>query len=213
MSDFRADVDTRSYMIAMRALGRDALPGAVADALNAPAAAIEKRARSNVKRQMTVRTPFTLNSIRHDRRARGANIGRMFSRVGSISPYLAIHDEGGVIRAKRRRVAIPTLQARVGRNISRRISGKYALGRYDDRTRFFTGRPKGGNRPLGIYERYQSNKRLRMIRNLESDQVRIRRRDWFSEPVRRYGTRQFITAQFKGSAQRRIAAATRRGSR
>ena len=59
----------------------------------------------------------------------------------------------------------------------------------------FIGKP--GNQPYGIYERIRKNKRMRMIRNLESKQIKIKGTNFHSDAVKKYGTKQFIAAQFK----------------
>lgn len=204
-----ANIDTRSYMAAMRILGKQVLPTVMADTLNGVAAANAKQMKKNVEKRMIVRTKFTTNSIRQDRHARGSNISRMFSRVGSVSPYLAIHDEGGIIKAERKKIPIPTLQARVSRSKQRRIARRYAMNRMDigesqSYGKFFMGKPRGGNRRVGIYERHHNNKRLTMIRNIESEQVKIDPNHWFSDSLKKYGTSQFIQAQFKKHAKRRL---------
>lgn len=67
-----ANIDTRSYMAAMRILGKQVLPTVMADTLNGVAAANAKQMKKNVEKRMIVRTKFTTNSIRQDRHARGA---------------------------------------------------------------------------------------------------------------------------------------------
>jgi len=204
-----ANVDTRSYMTAMRILGKRVLPAVMADTLNGVAAANAKQMKKNVEKRMIVRTKFTTNSIRQDRHARGTDISRMFSRVGSVSPYLAIHDEGGTIKAKSKKIPIPTLQARTSRSKQRRIARRYAMNRIDigenqSYGKFFMGKPRGGNRRAGIYERHHNNKRLTMIRNIESGKVKIDPNHWFSDSLKKYGTHQFIQAQFKKHAKKRL---------
>ena len=206
-SDFSVSVDTRAYMHAMRIIGRDALPSAVAEMLNNTADAVANEAKRNVQRQLIVRTKFTTNSIRQDRHARGPNIAAMYSRAGSISPYLAIHDEGGQINADNQRIPIPTLQARTSRSIRKRIATRYAMNRMGPmrgNPKYFMGRPRGSRRAVGIYERRPGNK-LRMLRNLSERNVTIRRTNWWSSSVRRYGTTQFMRAQFERAARRRLA--------
>lgn len=211
---FSADVDIRKYMAAMRFISKEALPDAVAESLNAPAEAIEKAARKNVKRDLTIRTKFTVNSIRQDRHARGQNIERMFSRVGSISPYLWMHDKGykaeGISGDP---LPIPTTEARTSKSIQRAISKKYRIGKneriqpgmYSSIPTMFTGKPKGGDRPYGIYKRANRNNKLVMLRNLEHDDAKIPATHWFSKPVKKYGSMQFIKAQFIKIAKRKLS--------
>jgi len=199
----------------MRLLGKTVLPETVADSLNMTAEAVTEAGRKNIKRRLTVRTKFTLNSLTgrsaqpYDalNKAMGHNIQRMYSRAGTKSPYLSTQETGDKITADGSRVPIPTLAARRGQQ-QRRISRAYNLrnmGEIGTTGRFFIGVPKGGSRPLGIYERYQSNKRLRMIRNLESRSVTVPAVHWHKDAVRRFGTQQFIAAQFKKAAQKRLS--------
>lgn len=201
-----ADVETKKYIHAMRFLSKEALPATVAETLNSTADAVAGQSKKNVQKRLIVRTKFTLNSIRQDRHARGNDIDRMFSRAGTISKYLPIQEEGGTVRADNRRIPIPTVQARRSRSLQKPISKPYRMNVLNiGGGRFFIGNPKGGNRPLGIWERYQNKKRLRLIRNLESSQVQIRGENWFSDAVKKYGTAQFIRAQFLKIAKRRLS--------
>ena len=165
---FSADVDTRAYMHAMRLLGREVLPQVVAETLNETADAVTRRSLRYLQKRLTVRTKFTTNSLTRSgarpykalNKARGNNIQRMFSRAGSISPYLGIQDTGGTKGPRRgSRVPIPTRNARTGRNINKSIAARYNLGRMGDIAgdgRYFIGVPKGNQGPLGLYERYQA---------------------------------------------------------
>lgn len=212
---FWADVETQKYMTALRIIDRDALPQAVALTLNRTADAVTNAARGNIERRLIVRTRFTTNSLTNQRarpfsalnKAMGASVDRMFSRAGSFSPYLLIQDAGGTISAGGRRLPIPTVAARTGQNLRRSIRKAYRMdqiGNVDSSGRFFIGRPKGGGRPLGIYERHGNNKRLRMIRNLSQSSVTVPASRWFSDAVARFGTPQFIRAQFLRAARERL---------
>lgn len=204
-----AESNAETYIRALRMMNREALPRAVAESLNAPAEAIEKEAKRNVERRLTVRTKFTTNSIRQDRHARGNNFARMHSRVGTLSPYLPIQDEGGVIEADRDKLPLPTLAARTGRNPRKSIARRYAmnrLGEFGSGGRFFIGTSRRGR--TGIYERLA--RRVRMIRSLEETRVRIPPTRWYSDPLAKYGNRHFIGAQFKRAAQRELRKVTRR---
>ena len=200
---FSADIETQSYMRAMRAIGRQALPRAVAEALNAAADASAAEAKRNVQRRLIVRTAFTLRSIRQDRTARGTNFVTMHSRVGSNSPYLPIQDEGGTITAEKNRIPLPTLGARTGRSIRRSIATRYRMNRMGDfgsGSKFFIGKSRRGR--VGIYERMA--RRIRMIRSLEETRVKIPATRWFSDAIARFGTPQFIRAKFIAAARRQL---------
>jgi hypothetical protein len=219
---FSADVDTRAYMHAMRILGREVLPEVIADALNETADAVTKRSLRYLQRRLTVRTKYTTNSLTRSgarpyralNKARGRNIQRMYSRAGSISPYLGVQDTGGTERPERgSRVPIPTLNARTGKNIKKSIASRYNLGRMGDIAgdgRYFIGVPKGNQGPLGLYERYQGNKRLRMLRNLESAQVTIPASRWHRDAADEMGNQRFIRARFRRRARQRLQRMSKR---
>jgi hypothetical protein len=148
---WNADIETRKWIQGMNTFAKKDHPRVVADSLNAPASAIEKHSRKNVERRLIVRTSFTLNSIRQDRQARGGNIDRMYSRVRTNSPYLAIQDQGGVIRAEGSKRAIPLVSSRTGQNIRKRIAKRYKineLGKLRGNPKFFMGKPRGGEGSL-----------------------------------------------------------------
>ena len=219
--DFWADVETKKYDTALRLLGRDAFPDTVALMLNRTADAVTNEALRNVNQRLIVRTKFTTNSLTNKRaspyaalnKAMGNNVDRMFSRAGSFSPYLAVQDEGGTVTAEGTRIPIPTIAARSSNSLRKAIARRYRMDRIGDvgtaqaeggYNRFFIGRPKGGGRPLGLYERHASNQRLRMIRRLTHSTVRVPATRWFSDAVKRFGTQQFIRAQFLRAARERL---------
>lgn len=220
---FRADIDTAAYARAMQRLLREEYPATVAETLNETADAVTKRSERYLKSRLTVRTKFTTNSLKRGaarpyhalNKAVGRNVTRMFSRAGSFSPYLGIQDTGGKQRPRSgSRYPIPTLRARIGRNAERRIAGRYNLGRMGDlgrNSRFFIGKPKptGGSRPVGLYERRNNNKRLVMIRNLESRSVEIPASRWHRDAANELGSRRMIQARFRRAAQRRFARISR----
>ena len=206
----------------MRLLGREVLPQVIAETLNETADAVTRRSLQYLQKRLTVRTKFTTNSLTRAgarpyqalNKARGQNIQRMFSRAGSISPYLGIQDTGGTKGPRRgSRVPIPTRNARTGRNINKSIAARYNLGRMGDIAgdgRYFIGVPKGNQGPLGLYERYQNNRRLRMLRNLESAQVDVPATNWHSDAADEMGQPRFIRARFKRRAQQRLQRMSRR---
>jgi hypothetical protein len=173
----------------------------------------------NVKRRMIVRTQYTLKSMALSRarpyralnKARGRNLSTMFSRAGTVSRYLWMQ-EGATKKGIGGPVPIPRLITRGGKSIRGIVRPAYRLkksqrltiGEQGDDGRRFVGVPRGGNRPLGLYERSGNNKRLAMLRLLTHDEVKIKDTDFHDDAVRRYGARQFIAAQFRRIAQREL---------
>jgi len=199
------DFEEQKYRRAMRMISKDALPEVAAETLNNAAEAVEKRARKNAKQRLTIRRKKSISGIKQDRHARGGDIERMYSRTAVRTPWMQPHDEGETVNAESDRIPIPTIAARSGRSKQGAIAKPYKMNVLNiGGGRFFIGQPKGGDRPLGIWERFQNNKRLRLIRNLEEDQVEIPDTGFFSDAVKRFGTRQFIRAQFLDAAKRRL---------
>jgi hypothetical protein len=211
MASIWMDSEMQKYVSALKTLGDDLLPEAVATALNAPASAIEKESRRNAKKRLIIRSAYTTNSLKQDRHARGRDISRMFSRVGSNSDYLWKHDTGNTEQAKKSRIPIPTLTARGG-NVRSRISRRYAMntiGNVDGTGgKFFLGKPRGGGRnasfPVGIYERTGKNTRIKLIRNLSQSSVTIPATNFYTDAEKRYGTDEYIRNKFITTAEKLI---------
>lgn len=192
-------------------LGNQYLPRAVADALNAPARLIAVEAKKRVVKDLIVRTPYTTNSIRQFGTAKGTNIRRMYSMVGSNSDYLDKHDEGEVVKAKRSYIPIPMLTSRTGKNIRKSIRSKYRMNRmgsFASSPTFFDGVPKGkvkGKTSVaGIYERYSGNKKLRLLRTITAKSVKIPETKWYTKTLLTYGNEDVIFKAFRESAQKII---------
>ena len=60
------------------------------------------------------------------------------------------------------------------------------------------------NRPVGIYERTHGNRKLKMLRNLESSSVKIPATNWYTEAFRRYGTEKIMADAFIRSAKLKL---------
>lgn len=209
-------VDTEITRLAetLNRLSSDYLPRAVAEALNAPAGLIEIHAKTEAKKDLIVRTPFTTNSIRQVGFARGKNINRMYSLVGSNSPYLYKHDKGETVKAKRSRIPIPMDRTRIGNDLRRQIRSKYrmnAMGGFKSNPTYFSGVPrgtiKGNKRVVGIYERSAGNTKLKLLRSLKTSKVKIPPTNWYTDTLKKYGTEKVVFDAFKMSAERMIAEA------
>ena len=193
------EANTDDFLKQMRRYARKEIPHAVRGSLLATGDAIVNRAKRNVKKDLIVRTPFTLNSIRVLGRPRGTDIGRMFCMVGSISRYLAIHDEGGVRPSSKGEIPSPTTATRTGGNERRRISPRYRMDRAES-SGAFRLEPAGGKlKHSGIFIR--KRKALVLLRLFKESQYNIKGVKWFSDPVKRYGNSHFIQAQFRRIAR------------
>lgn len=198
--------NVKAYMHALRIIGKKNLPGAVAATFNKGAAAIEHKARLNAKKDLIIRTPYTTNSIKQDRFAKGNDIGKMFSRVGSNSPYLYKHDEGGTVEAAKSKLPIPLLVSRGG-DLKKRVLRRLSLDKIGEMPNptFFMGVPKGKGRKPGIYERH--GEKLKRIRSLSVSSVRIPATHFYTRAANQFGTVQFVNSTFITEANRRLTEA------
>ena len=221
------DVDTKSCEKAMRLIAKDALPVAAAATLNQTADMITSQQLKNVKRDFTVRTPYTLKSMESGRarpykalnKAKGKNVDRMFSRVGSYSKYLWMQEDGGDFKAESGgAVPIATEQARTSKSDKKPIAKRHRLppgelkdGPYGNDGNQFIGTPKGGGRPRGLYLRDRNNKRLTMLRNLMSEIIHIKPTHFHKAAVKAKGSDQQIAHRFVKNAEKEIQKAVIRG--
>lgn len=199
----------------MKIIKKEALPDAVAKTLNVTAEATTKQQIKNVKKDLRVRTKFTLKSMEARgarpfkalNKARGNNINRMFSRAGTFSNYLWKQEETKTYQGMNGPVPIPTLEARTGKNINKSIRKKFRLSPTQSLTNgkisddMFIGKPGKGAR--GIYLKGKRGK-LTMLRNLESNEITIKGTGFHSKAVKKYGTQQFISAQYKKIVMRTL---------
>lgn len=206
---FPVDVDTTKYTIALKIYGREALPKAVAETLNRTADAVTKQQIKNVKKDMIIRSPFTLRSMtmrgarpyKALNKARGLDLKKMFSRAGTISRYLWMQEENFTKKGLSGPIPIPTLATRVGKNKKKtvrkvfRLSPSQSLADGEIGNNMFIGKPQGMNR-RGLYLRGPRKGVLTLLRNLEHDEVKLKGKGFHSKAVKRFGTAQFIKAQF-----------------
>ena len=125
----------------------------------------------------------------------------MYSKTGTISPYLPLQETGGVIRARRQRIPVPTLAARRGKSRAGVIAPRFRmskLGQLGRGSKFFFMRL----RKPGIFIRQK--KRLIMIRDLSIASRRIEPTGWFSEAVKKYHNRRFLEKIYCMEAKKEI---------
>ena len=141
-----------SYTRQMRKLGSEAIQEAVAETINNVASYAHVEQQKTVRRDFTVRTPYTINSFKYYKASPKANINKINAVTGTVSPYLPIQETGGTVRPKSgSHVPIPTLKARGGR-IQNSIRRKYYAGTSNKNIFVGKPKPKGGSRPAGVWE-------------------------------------------------------------
>ena len=198
---FSYEADIKKYNKTLRKLSREAIPRAIAATLNRQATITKDRAIANMKKKLTIRTPYTLKSMRISESRPKPNIGAMYSKTGTISPYLPLQETGGVVRARRQRIPIPTTAARRGKSRAGVIAPQFRMskiGQVGRGSKFFYMRL----RKPGIFTR--KGKRLIMIRDLSVSSYRIEPTGWFSEAVKKYHNRRFLEKVYVMEAKKEI---------
>jgi hypothetical protein len=209
----KATFQHKKYLTFLESINKEAHTESVRNLLNYQAKGSEKLIKKTVKRKFVVRTNFTINSIKNDRKPLGSNIKRMFARVVTTSPYLENQDDGGTEKKK----SIPTLKTRsdnfkkvVKKQYRQNQLGNFQYEKSKPKT-YFIGKPKGKmSRPYGIYMRYGQNKKLSKIKNVTQDNVKIKPTKFFSSSVNKYAELKNINKFFSLDAQKRIKEVSRK---
>ncbi len=94
------------YIKAMRTLTTRSIPYAIRDTLNTCAFELRKTWQVEQRQAFTMRNKYTERAVRVER-AVGLDTRTMFSRTGSVAPYMADQEEGATIRGKAKHKAIP----------------------------------------------------------------------------------------------------------
>jgi hypothetical protein len=218
---FDMNTDTKVWMKSMKLIGNNALPESVAETLNITADSVTKQQMKNVQSDFIVRSKFTMNSMKTSRSkpylalntARGKNLQRMFSRAGTFSSYLWKQEDGGTFVGLSGPVPIATKAARTSRKENKAIAKKNRLsaslpltdGSIENNQ--FIGNVNGKR---GIYQRTKKGG-LTMLRNLDSDSIKIKGTNFHQKAVDRKGSKQLVSTRFRRIAQKRINKAVRRG--
>lgn len=229
-SAFDMNTDTKVWMKTMKLIGNDALPDSVSETLNVTADSVTKQQIKNAG-QFIIRTPFTLRSMQSSRakpykalnKAKGKNIQRMFSRSGTFSTYLWKQENGGTFAGLDGPVPIATDSARTSKNHKKAVAKRFRIkesdplkdGAFGDTGKQFIGSPRGvvngKARARGIYVRSGNNKRLTMLRNLESKSIKIKGTKFHAKAVDRKATKALVSTRFRRIAQKKLDKVARRG--
>jgi|SRR6478736_13161 len=105
-----------------------AVPFAIRNALNTCAFEVRSIWQRDIKSTFTNRNTFTANSVRVEQ----ASVTKLEARTGSVAPWLRTQEDGGVVHANRRVVAIPgpsaAGQAAGSGKRTRLVAGRFKLG-------------------------------------------------------------------------------------
>lgn len=194
---FRMTTEATKFSLLLDHMGSEYLKKATARTLNAISTGAAGQQIKNVQTEMIVRTPYTLKSLKRLPASENRPISRQNAIVGSTSPYLTIHDDGGTIRAKNKKIPIPTNVLR-GKDRRKRISPSMRIGAS---TRFFVLSPGPVLKAPGIFIR-KSKRKIVKVRDLSQSKIRIKPNHWHTEAVLKYSKYTLISSVFIREAKK-----------
>lgn len=190
----------REYRRKLNRLATTEFNKCAAETLTAIAKYGQLKQVKNLKREFTLRNKYTERSIRYWKASPKSQLWKINSVTGSISDYMELQEHGGQKKPKSgSRVPVATLRARGGKRTGV-IRRKYYSGTLAKN--LFIGTP--GGRPLGIYERYGKNHKVKMIKNLEHKIVPIKAKHWHTNALKKYITETYIQNVFVSFAKKRL---------
>jgi hypothetical protein len=195
MSMINITSNSRQYLAALAKIPK-AMQQVTAATLTDTAQAVTTRGERNIKRGMIVRAPYTTRSLKTYKASPGRPIDRQDAVSGTISDYLPIHDKGGTVRARKRKIAVPTNKVR-GADRKKRVSARYRLDKM--KNAFALGKGKTRARP-GLFIR--TGKKLVKVRDLGDSSYRMKPRLWHTEGVKKYGNYAYMAQVFRRQAER-----------
>lgn len=150
--------NAREVVRGLNDTARNQMPFAVALAINEVLGDIRKNWEKRLRRKIDRPTPFTLRAFAVRRATKRSLTGMVFAKRIQAD-YLHWLEEGGNRHPKKRAIIVPA-RARLNRygNLP-----KGALKRHLADTKVFSGKPKGGRRPAGIWRRTGENTHLELL--------------------------------------------------
>jgi len=135
---FTMTSDALAYARALEKMEKTALPKVTARTLNAISGGAMIQQGVNLRSSMIIRSKYTEKSLRHYKASETKPVARQNAVVGSVSPYLPIQNDGGKIRAKNKKIAIPTNKIR-GADRKKKIPARYRISSMQPigKTKFF----------------------------------------------------------------------------
>ncbi len=209
---FSYESNIKAYNKTLRKISQEGIPRAIAATLTRQAEITNIQARTNLKKKLVVRAKYTTNSLKVSESRPKPRIDAMYSKAGTISLYLPIQEEGGVIRARRKFIAVPTLKARIGGKYTGRRRPMFQLrkagkinrgGRGSGGGKLFYMRPRRAGNPPGFFTR--KGKKLIRIYTLNRTEMQIKGVNWFSDAVKKYHNRRFLEKVYVMEAKKEIA--------
>lgn len=189
--------DTRAWSRELDKI-ENGIQRATAGTLNRVSAKAHERQTVNVGKDMIVRTPYTIKSLKRYPASESKPIQRQNAIVGTVSPYLPIQDKGGTIKARRKAIAVPTNSVR-GKDRRKRVAPRYRIDQMGDKAFILRPNTSGAQRmrkgrPVpyrlarpALFLRTSKHKLVK-VRDLSQGAYRIKGRKWHSDAVKSVGT-------------------------
>jgi hypothetical protein len=124
----RVKIDAKKALEDLRSFRKKAVPYALRNAVNTAAFEGRKIWQGEIKRSFTLRNQFTTRSIRVEK---ARNPRMIMAVLGSVAPYMAKQEEGGTVRGRSGKKAIPGPVAagqRPGAKRTRLVRAGFRLG-------------------------------------------------------------------------------------
>lgn len=192
--------NSRQYLAALGKIP-EAMQKVTAATLTETAEKVTEQSQRNVAKKMIVRTPYTTKSIVTYKASATRPIARQDAISGTKSDYLPIQDAGGIIRAKNKRIGVPTNAIR-GSARKKKIPARYRAGQTP---KAFTMRGDDGH--LGLYVR-KNKKSMVKIRDLEKAIYTLKATNWHKDAVNKYGNYQYMAKVFERQARKYLKSYT-----
>lgn len=198
----KVEVETKDLERQLRQYRQDALPKAVAASLNVVAKVVHAQSERNVRTRFTIRNRFTLGSMMLWTAHPKEDLRKINAITGTRSKYLPLQEEGGTVRAKRQRIAIPTKSARISKSKTRPVARRFymsRMGQVGSGSKFFMMRNKWGK--LGIFTR-RTKRKLVMVRDLSVRSFHLRAKNWHRDAVRKFNRKSLYMRVFIREAKK-----------
>ena len=177
--------DVKAWTRKMDRVNKELLPKAIGATVNTAAKGSHARSLKNIRKAFTLRNMYTERSmlLYQSKYKPGRSIDRINAVTGTKSPYLPIQETGGVIRAKRQKIPVPTLAGRAGK-WRRPIPPRLRMNRIGQigtaGSKFFFMTSPGGKK--GIFYR-KSKKKIVKVRDISRRSYRVKETKWHSKAV------------------------------
>jgi|WetSurMetagenome_2_1015567.scaffolds.fasta_scaffold106514_2 hypothetical protein len=188
--------EAKAFAKKLEKIGKSTLGKATARTLTELATRANARQKINLDKRLIVRVTYTTKSLKMYPAGETKSIASQNSVVGSVSPYLEIHDKGGTIRGKRGRIPVPTSALR-GADRRKKITPKMRMNALGDFGK------KGGKFfkiGTGIYYR-KSKRKIVRVRDISKRAYKIKGTRWHTDAARADATTSKISAIFARKAR------------